>query len=191
MNLRQSLWRRRSSRRSGLAARRSGRPRSRTASARNPRPRRRSASRAWLTTMPNGTLSSRVTMPPSNFGARASTATAWNPRGSPTGMAPCSSSSASMPPWLYGVPRTMKLSAASPQYSFSQGIFASKPPEATTTVLRRDLLPLAVALDYGREANSPSRIIELTDFGFVAHLDAELLPPWRSRRSSSPCRRRA
>ena len=32
-----------------------------------------------------------------------------------------------------GVPRMMKLSAASPQYSFSHGIFASKPPAATTS----------------------------------------------------------
>src|SRR5919108_5323 len=38
--------------------------------------------------MPNGTLSRRVTMPPSNFGARASRATAWNSRGLPTALAP-------------------------------------------------------------------------------------------------------
>src|SRR5262245_38892397 len=34
--------------------------------------------------MPNGTLSRRVMMPPSNLGARASTATAWNSLSSPT-----------------------------------------------------------------------------------------------------------
>ena len=58
-------------------------------------------------------------MPPSNFGARASTAMAWHARGSPIGCAPASSISRSGVPVLYGVPRTMKLSAASPQASFS------------------------------------------------------------------------
>ena len=107
--------------------------------------------------MPNGTLSKRVTMPPSNFGARASSATAWQPRGSPSGLAPCLSSSFNMPPWLCGVPRMMKLSAASPQYSFSQGMFASKPPEATTRALAANSCnaPLRLAT---AEANRPSII---------------------------------
>ena len=45
-----------------------------------------------LTMMPNTTLSSRVAMPPSNLGARASMATAWHCVGSPTGATPASSS---------------------------------------------------------------------------------------------------
>ena len=73
-------------------------------------------------------------MPPSNFGARASMATAWNCDGSPTGCAPASSIRRSTVPVLYGVPRTMKLFAASPQISFSQSMFDSKPPAARTKV---------------------------------------------------------
>ena len=57
-------------------------------------------------------------MPPSNFGARASIATAWHCVGSPIGLAPCvEQQRAARVPWLYGVPRIRKLSAASPQDS--------------------------------------------------------------------------
>ena len=67
------------------AAARSDGPKWRSASARNPRPRHRSGRPLRFTTMLNGTLSSRVVMPPSNFGARASSATAWHCVGSPHG----------------------------------------------------------------------------------------------------------
>ena len=44
-----------------------------------------------LTTTENGTESNRVTIPPSNCGARASSATAWNWVASPTSPTPCAS----------------------------------------------------------------------------------------------------
>ena len=73
-------------------------------------------------------------MPPSNFGERASIATAWHCVGSPICLAPWSSSTRSTRPMLYGVPRIRKLSAAGPHASLSQSMFDSNPPEAATSV---------------------------------------------------------
>ena len=87
--------------------------------------------------MPKITLSWRVMMPPSYFGARASIATAWHWVGSPVSCTPRSSSSFSTVPRLFGVPRMRKLSAAGPQYCFSHSIFDSKPPQAATNVAAR------------------------------------------------------
>ena len=98
-------------------------------------------------------------MPPSNFGARPSIATAWHSRGSPIGCAPASSTMRRIVPLLYGVPRTMKLRAASPQASRSQSRFASKPPEASTTASAVTLLRLA-AHAHGRGAERAAAQIE-------------------------------
>ena len=91
--------------------------------------------------MPSETLSTRVTMPPSNFGARASIATQCPCFASLTGLAPAASSSLRTLPMLYGVPRQRKLSAASPQASRSQAKFDSKPPAAATSARARTSCP--------------------------------------------------
>ena len=67
----------------------------------------------------------------------------------------------------------MKFSAASPQYSFNHGIFASKPPAATTIVLA-SMARAAPSRMANAEMNSPSRTFSSSHFGFVKNLDAEL-----------------
>ncbi len=72
-------------------------------------------------------------MPPSNFGARASIATAWHWVGSPISCTPRSISIFSTAPLIVvGVPRIRKFSAAGPQYFFSHSMLDSKPPHAAT-----------------------------------------------------------
>ena len=83
--------------------------------------------------MENGMQSSRVAMPPSKRGDRASMATAWKPRSWPAWAAPSAYSAASIRPSLVAGPRMRKLSAADPQYRRSQSMLASKPPLAHTT----------------------------------------------------------
>src|ERR1700759_3994402 len=78
--------------------------------------------------MPNTTESCRVMMPPSNFGERASIATAWHWVGSPISCTPLSSSSFRIEPRLYGVPRMRKLSGAAPQICLNPFDVAPNPP---------------------------------------------------------------
>ena len=172
---RRSIWRRRSNRRSGRAAARQPAPDrialrpeilalvvealARSCSRRCRRRRSRAGS----------------TMPPSNFGARASIATAWHCVGSPTGITPWSSSMRSTSPRLYGVPRMRKLSAAVAPISlqpFEIGLEAARPR-------RRSCAPRISggALDASTVAarKKPSSMSQCDDRRVIKDVDAEIL----------------
>ena len=120
---------------------------------------KRCASR--LTMTPSDTQSTRVTMPPSYSGARASMATMWACVGSPMASAPCAIRSFSSVPWLKRVPRIKKLSAVHspcafcPQASRSHSRLDSKPPLASTQVLAV-MRPAAVWAATKRPSSSSS-----------------------------------
>ena len=144
-----------------------------------------------LTTMPSDTQSSRVTMPPSNFGARASTATAWHARAIADRLrAGVEHQPAAACPVLYGVPRMMKLSAASPQTSRSHSRFDSKPPAASTRRRARTVVRAVRRSAPAPTRNAPSREVEADDLGVVHARRCRAAPRRRSSCSSAPCRRR-
>jgi hypothetical protein len=116
--------------------------------------------------MPKITLSWRVMMPPSYFGARASIATAWHWVGSPVSCTPRSSSSFSTVPRLFGVPRIRKLSAAGPQYCFSHSMFDSKPPQAATNVAARTMC--CTAMPHRRRKEHAVVDVEIDHLGLVS-----------------------
>ena len=93
-------------------------------------------------------------------------------------------------PVLYGVPRTMKLSAASPQASRSHSRFDSNPPEASTTARRAHLRGARRARPRPRRRTRRPSISRSDDLGVVDHVDAEARGGRVVARSSAPCRRR-
>ena len=92
-------------------------------------------------------------------------------------------------PVLYGVPRMMKLSAASPQISRSQSRFDSNPPVAITAALAR-IVRSRPPVRTRRGAELPVEQIEADDLGVVQRPESRDARPRRSSCSSAPCRRR-
>ena len=124
--------------------------------------------------MPNTTQSSRVMMPPSYFGARASIATAWHWVGSPVSCTPRSSSSLSTVPRLCGVPRMRKLSAAGAPVLLQPLDVGFEAAAGRHEGRGAHDVALAAAL-HGRGEEHAVVDVEIDHLGVVFDLDAEIL----------------